>query len=161
MKKYLNHVQQCLAYAGLAVLDCQTIYELEPWSWPHRVSATLDSVHPLKLAHALIACLPGLHFIECDLAGRRVLVAARSLLSIEDRLETLTGHRPAAIKEVKPTTAAFLEQTRVPEVKQPLELEFPPDFDPEAFAAAIPRHDCPRRVQMTAKLRRWHELNPA
>lgn len=160
MRKFLNQCEESLAHTGLAVLDTTMLYEMFPSQWASSQGALLDGVHPLKLVHALQAQQPNLTIIECDLQARRVLVAVRSLGNIEDRLEALTGHRPSAIKEVQPTTTRFLENTRVPEVKKPVEPEFPPDFDPIAFEKEIPAHECHARRQMLAKLERWQKLNP-
>lgn len=161
MSKFQTQVENTLAVSGLAVLDNQVLHDLNSWQWRSRQAAMLDGLHPVRMAHALIALAPTLLFVECDLAGRRVLVACRTLARIEDRLEELTGHRPTAIKQVQPATANFIENTRIPEAKQPVVPEFPDDWDPAAYEASMPRHDCPRRTQMLAKLRRWHELHPA
>ncbi|MFM2005058.1 MAG: hypothetical protein RLZZ09_713 [Pseudomonadota bacterium] len=160
MRKFLHQCEESLAHTGLSVLDTSMLYEMFPSQWASSQAALLDGVNPLKLVHALKAQQPGLTFIECDLNGKRVLVAMRSLVNIEDRLEALTGHRPSAIKEVQPTTTRFLENTRIPEVKKPVEPEFPPDFDAIAFERDIPAHDCHVRRQMLARLERWQKLNP-
>jgi hypothetical protein len=160
MRKFLNQCEESLAYMGAAVLDTTMLFEMFPSRWPSSQAALLDGVHPLKLVHALKAQQPSLKFIECDLQERRVLVAVRSLVNIEDRLEALTGHRPSAIKEVQPTTTRFIENTRVPEIKKPVEPEFPAGFDPIAFEKEIPAHECHARRQGLAKLERWQKLNP-
>jgi len=160
MHKFLKQCEIGLAYSGLAILDTNLLYEQLPAQWPSRQSAMLDGVHPLRLVHTLKASQPSLMFIECELSGRRVLAATRSLVNIEDRVEALTGHRPSGIKEVNPTAAKFLENTRVPEVKKPIEPEFQADFDPVAFERDIPAHECHVRREMLAKLERWQKLNP-
>ena len=159
--KFLHQCENALAYAGLAILDSALLYEQFPSQWAARQAALLDGVHPLTLVHALKAAQPGLIFAEFELQGRRVLAATRSLVNIEDRVEALTGHRPSGIKEVNPTTAKFLENTRIAEVKKPIKPEFPPDFDPVAFERDVPAHDCHVRREMLAKLERWQKLNGA
>ena len=93
------YTQQCLAGAGLAVMDHRIAWELRPdlWSGAQDCAFTFRKQQNVDRVDRVVATFP---------VYGEVLVLARSLDNLEKRLEWIVGEAPTVIADWQPEVPA-------------------------------------------------------
>lgn len=153
-KSHLEIARMQMACGGLAIIDRHTLREALPSNWASAQDALAGGTPMRDMVLALMSEYPKAKWFTTKLAGRPVLGLARTIDSIERRIETLTGY---VITEVSPTNApsSILHQEKREEVVRP----DPPDelagFDLEKTLKTLPHHTCANRASGLEMLEKY------
>jgi hypothetical protein len=158
--RHLNIARYQFAATGLTVLDSSILATADPTQWPSVQQEMLERLAQKSLIASLYTSHPTAIFFEFRVSGGGYVGMTRSLVNIEDRIESLIGVKASGIKTFTPGSTLHAETSRIPEMKQQDSDEFAA-FDPEAFERSLPRHDCHVRHEGIAKLARYRARQEA
>lgn len=158
-KDMIELVRLQLAASGLAVLHTDTLYAAMPALWSSRQEAKLNTVSLAEIVGTVMTEYPTATFFEFNAEGVPMLGVARTLDQIEQRLEWLTGRAAKSVKPVQPGSLTHRENTRIPELKQPVVDEFA-NFNQDDFIKTLPTWSCATRAEGILKLQRFWRRYP-
>lgn len=136
------YAHQCIAAAGLVVMDSRIAWQLRPdlWSGSQDCGITFRKQQSVEGAQRIVATFP---------SYGEVLVYARSLDNLEKRLQWIVGEAPTAIAEWKPEVPAMSPQMAAKREHNRKEIERLNEL--RKLATEVPpSHDCSRRREILA-----------
>jgi len=139
------YAHQCIAASGLAVMDSRIAWQLRPdlWSGAQDCAITFRKNQDVVGVHRVIATFP---------AYGDVRILARSLDSLEKRLEWIVGEAPTAIVDWQPEVPAVSPQMAAKREYNRNEVERLEGLHKVATEVP-PSHDCSRRREILAARR--------
>ena len=135
-----RYMHQCLAASGIAVMNSRIAWQLRPdlWAGAQDCAFTFRKQQNADCVHRAVATFP---------TYGEVLVMARSLDSLEKRLEWIVGEAPTSITDFHPEVPAVSPQLAARQAFNKKEIERLEALRKLATEEP-PSHDCHRRREI-------------
>ncbi len=131
-----RYMHQCLAASGIAVMDSRIAWQLRPdlWASAQDCGLSFRRQQNADRVHRVVATFP---------TYGEVLVMARSLDSLEKRLEWIVGEAPTSMDDWHPEVPAVSPQLAARQAFNKKEIERLEVLRKVAIQE-LPSHDCHR-----------------